>query len=69
MSLEKNGEMSSGEKTKHINIRHFFITDRIEKGELKVEYCPTDKMVADFFTKPLQGQKFIDFRNEIMNIK
>ena len=67
--LEKNGKMSSGKKTKHINIRYFFITNRIEKGELKVEYCPTDKMVADFFTKPLQGQKFIDFRNEIMNIK
>ena len=46
--LEKNGKLSSGKKTKHINIRYFFITDRIGNGELTVEYCPTDKMVADF---------------------
>lgn len=68
ISMEKNGKMSSGKRTKHINIRYFFIKDRIENGELKVEYCPTDKMTADFFTKPLQGAKFIQFRNEIMNI-
>ena len=67
--MEKNGKASSGKRTKHINIRYFFITDRINKRELNVEYCPTDEMVADFFTKPLQGQKFTKFRKDIMNIK
>ena len=32
--------------------------DRIEKGEFKVSYCPTEYMLADFFTKPLQGGLF-----------
>ena len=32
--------------------------DRIDKGEFKVKYCPTELMVADFFTKPLQGSLF-----------
>ena len=67
--LEKNGKASSGKRTKHINIRYFFIKDRIDNGEIKVEYCPTDEMTADFFTKPLQGKKFIQFRNEIMGIE
>jgi len=69
MLLEKNGKASSSERTKHKNVRCYFITDRIQKKELKVFCCPTDEMVADFFTKPLQGRKFKKFRNMIMNIK
>ena len=64
--LEKNGCASSGKRTRHINIRYFFITDRIEKKEVRVEYCPTGEMVADFFTKPLQGVLFCQFQNRIM---
>ena len=30
-------------------------------------HCPTNGMVADFHTKLLQGQKFVKFRNVIMN--
>lgn len=65
--LERNGSASSSKHTRHINIRFFFVKDRIQAGELSIEYCPTNKMVADFFTKPLQGQKFLDFRQLIMN--
>ena len=54
--LEKNGKNSSSKRTKHINIRYYFITDRIKNVELKIEYCPTDNMVADYFTMPLQGK-------------
>ena len=34
MLLERNGKASSGKRTKHINVRYFFITDRISKGEV-----------------------------------
>jgi hypothetical protein len=66
MLLEKNGVASSSKRTRHINIRFYFIKDRIDSGELNVEYCPTDLMVGDFFTKPLQGHKFFAFRKFIM---
>jgi len=66
--LEKNGRASSGKRTKHINVRYFFIADRVSKKELRIEYCPTDDMTADFFTKPLQGAKFIQFCKVIMNL-
>ena len=46
--LKNNGTTSSSRRTKHINIRYFFITDRIKNEELKIEYFPTDDMVADF---------------------
>ena len=67
--LENNGIDFSSNRTKHLNIRYFFITDRIKKGDLHIEYCPTDSMVAIFFTKPLQGKKFLQFRKVIMNLQ
>jgi hypothetical protein len=60
--------MSSRKRTRHINIRYFFVADRIKAKELMVEYCPTGDMLADFFTKPLQGKAFKNFRDIIMNI-
>ena len=69
MLLEKNGRASSSKRTRHINTRYFFVTDRIKNGEVNVKYCPTDEMVSDFFTKPLQGSKFYQFRKVIVNLK
>ena len=60
--LEKNGTKLSSKRTRHMNIRYFYITDCIKKGDLAIKYCPTGKMIADFLTKPLQGSKFINFR-------
>jgi hypothetical protein len=64
--LEKNGKRSSSKRTRAINIRYFFITDQVEKGNMEVVYCPTGDMIADFMTKPLQGQLFLKFKKMIM---
>jgi len=66
--LEKNGRASSGKRTRHINIRYFFVKDRVDSKEIKIEHCPTEDMIADYFTKPLQGALFIKLRNLIMNV-
>ena len=34
----------------------FFTQDRINAGDLAIQYCPTDKMTADYHSKPLQGR-------------
>ena len=60
---------SSSKRTKHIEARFYFIKDVIERGEVQIEYKPTKEMIGDFFTKPLQGELFIKFRNEIMGIE
>jgi hypothetical protein len=67
--MEKNGRKSAGQKSRHINIRYFFIKDRVHNGELNIIHCPTAKMIGDFFTKPLQGTLFKIFRDIIMGIK
>ena len=68
MRIENNGRGSSGKRTRHIAIRYFFIADRVANKELRVEYCPTGDMVADFFTKLLQGSLFRRLRDIILNI-
>ena len=66
--LEKNGRQSCGEKSRHINIRYFFIKDVIKREHINIEYCPTEEMIADFYTKPLQGAQFRRLRNFIMGV-
>jgi hypothetical protein len=68
MKLAQNGIMSTSEKTRHINIRYFFIKDTIKREKIDLQYCPTESMVADFFTKPLQGKLFKYLRNMIMGL-
>jgi hypothetical protein len=66
--FEKNGKASSSKRTNHINIRHFFITDRVSKEEVSVVWCPTGDMIGDYVTKPLQGALFQKFRDHIMGV-
>ena len=35
---------------------------------MRVVYCPTGEMIADFFTKPLQGALFRKFRAFVLNL-
>ena len=63
--LERNGKASSGKRTRHINIRYFFITDQVNMKEISIEWCPTKDMVAGFMTKPLQGSHFKRLRDII----
>ena len=67
--LETNGKRSSSKRTRHINIRYFFVKDKVDTKEVEIKYCPAGMMIADFLTKPLQGSAFITFRNLILNIK
>ena len=66
--LETNGKASSSKRTKHINIRYYFITDRINAKEISIKWCPTGDLVSDFLTKPTQGALFRKFRDVIMGV-
>ena len=64
--LETNGRKRAGKRSRALNVRYFFLTDQVERGNLSIEYCPTDEMWGDFHSKPLQGTKFRKFRSDIM---
>ena len=66
--LEKNGQESSSKRTRHLNVRYYYIKDCIDKRLLEVLYCPTDDMLGDFPSKPLQGSKFKKHLKSMMNL-
>ena len=45
-------------RTKHIDVRHNFLRDNIEKGNIVLTYCPTEEQIADIFTKALSKDQF-----------
>ena len=56
-----NDRDSSIRRTHHIVIIYFFITNCHKYKEVRIEYCPKDDIMADFFCKPLQSAKFTKF--------
>jgi hypothetical protein len=65
--LMKNGQFSSGKKTKHIKAKFFYIKDKVDDGNMQVIDCPTEEMWANVLTKPLQGMVFKKMRAQLMN--
>ena len=59
--MERNGRNSCTGNSRHVNIQYFWVKDKIQKGEIDLQYCPTAKMLADYFTKALQGSAFMRF--------
>ena len=68
IKLAVNGRRSCGQRTRHINIRYFYITDKVNDGTVAVSYRPTKEMISDYFTKALQGSLFRQHRNAIMGV-
>ena len=63
--LVENGRPTS-ELSRHIRIGYFWIHDLIVKRVIRLVYCPTEFMIADIMTKPLQGSLFRTMRDRIM---
>jgi hypothetical protein len=56
----------SSKRTRHIEIWYYYVANQVAKGDLRVVWCPTGKMIADFLTKPLQGKAFVKFWDLLM---
>ena len=66
IALVKRGK-SASDRTRHIHIRHFFVKDRMDSGEIAIEHLPTEDMIADALTKPLTGKRFLEMRTKLLN--
>ena len=58
MRLLMNLPLSSLKRTKHIKAKFFLTKDKIEDGDVELEYCPTELMWIDMHTKLKQGTPF-----------
>ena len=69
IKMERNGRNSCTGNSRHVDIRYFFVKDRVDKKEIDIDYCPTYQMLADYYTKPLQGKMFHAYRDVLMGWK
>jgi hypothetical protein len=53
------------ERAKHIEIKYYFIRDKVQEGEVKLQYISTDEQTLDIFTKPLSRIKFAYLRDNL----
>jgi hypothetical protein len=49
-------------KMRHVERRHHFLRDHVEKGDIEMRYIDTERQLADIFTKPLDSSRFADLR-------
>ena len=63
INITKNPVQHS--RTKHIEVRHHFIRDHVEKGDVCLEFVPTHTQLADIFTKPLSVEQFNYIHHEL----
>lgn len=63
IALTQNAHLN--ERSKHIDICYHFIRDLAEQRRLRVDFIPTDEMIADGMTKPLQRVKFERFKEQM----
>jgi hypothetical protein len=52
-------------RTKHIDIRHHFLRDHQQKGDIEVFHISTENQLAGIFTKPLDEKTFCRMRSEL----
>ena len=63
ITLAKNPQFYK--RTKHIDIRYHFVREKIEDGEVILEYISTTNMLADLMTKPIPATQFCVLRNKL----
>jgi hypothetical protein len=52
-------------RTKHIDIRHHFLHDHVERGDIALSHVSINHQLADIFTKPLDEARFVELRREL----
>jgi hypothetical protein len=52
-------------REKHIKVRHHFLRDHVEKGDIEIKYIDIERQVADILTKPLDATRFASLRGDL----
>jgi hypothetical protein len=52
-------------RAKHIKVRHHFLRDHVEKGDIEMKFTDTERQLAENFTKPLDSSHFASLWGEL----
>jgi hypothetical protein len=54
-------------RAKHIKVRHHFLRDHVEKGDIEMKFIDTERQLVDIFTKPLDSSRFASLRGSLVS--
>ena len=63
INISKNPIQHS--RTKHIDIRHHFLRDHVQIGDISLEFVDTNNQLADIFTKPLNEERLNFIKHDL----
>ena len=63
INLSENPILHS--RAKHVDIRHHFFRDHMQRGDITLEFVCINDQLADIFTKPLSDDRFSTIRREL----
>jgi hypothetical protein len=66
-AIRISDNVSSHSRTKHIDIKHYYINDLVEQGEIKLQWISTEDQLADIFTKTLKTSTFTSLRDRLIH--
>jgi hypothetical protein len=64
ISIAKN--LIFHKRMRHLERRHHFLRDHVEKGDIKMRYIDTERQLADIFTKPIDSSRFAALRGQLV---
>jgi hypothetical protein len=56
-------DIKFSERTKHMDVRHFYVREKVADGSITIKYVPSTEQLADIFTKPLAKDAFLRLRH------
>lgn len=56
-------------RTRHIDVRHHFLRDNVEKETICMQYCRTEDQIADIITKTMSKDQFVRNRLKLGMLK
>jgi hypothetical protein len=63
IAIAKNPVLN--QRAKHIDVKYHFVRECVKDDVFKLEYCPTQRMVADIFTKAVNPETFRRHRDNL----
>jgi hypothetical protein len=67
IKIAEDGEGHAG-KRKFFRLRYHFLKELLSDGQIEINHCPTQDMLADLLTKPIGGERFRYLRAAILNL-
>jgi hypothetical protein len=66
-ALKIGNDLTSVSRTRHIEMKYYFVQKHVEKKRISLKYLRTDEMIANIMTKPLGNVKFDSLRKRMVN--